>query len=184
LVADVEMAATIENMEGGRVSQSFLISLYILTTALIPCLTRCGKMGIFNAETRIKAIEQGVDSEGIEIIQDPQEIQKLAFGLMQKATEEILIMYSTANAFHRQEYAGAFQLLKGPAAERGVKIRILTPGDELILETEQNLMIVQKKSRQPNGAISIRYIQPHLQTEASIMIVDKKYSLAIEAIKG
>jgi len=28
------------------------------------------KNGI-NAETRIKAIEQGVDSEGIEILQDP-----------------------------------------------------------------------------------------------------------------
>jgi two-component system, OmpR family, sensor histidine kinase VicK len=38
-------------------------------------------------------------------------------------------------------------------------------------------MIVQKKSR---GGISIRYIQPHLQTKASIMIVDKKHSLAIE----
>ncbi len=133
------------------------------------------KNGI-NAETRIKAVEEGVDSEGIEIIRDPQEIQKLAFGLMQKATEEILIMYSTANAFHRQEYAGAFQLLKEAAKERGVKIRILTPEDELILETERNL-IVQKKS---HGSISIRYIQQHLRTKVSIMIVDKKYSLAIE----
>jgi hypothetical protein len=40
---------------------------------------------------------------GIEIIQDPVEIQKLAFSLIQTAIEEILVMYSTANAFHRQE---------------------------------------------------------------------------------
>jgi two-component system, OmpR family, sensor histidine kinase VicK len=65
-------------------------------------------------------------------------------------------MYSTANAFHRQEYAGAFQLLKEAPTER----RILTPEDELILETES--------------------IKPHLQTKVSIMILDKKYSLAIE----
>ena len=64
------------------------------------------------AKGRIKAIEEGVDSEGIEIIQDPVEIQKLGFSLVQTAIEEILVMYSTANAFHRQEYAGRFQLLK------------------------------------------------------------------------
>ena len=39
-------------------------------------------------------------------------------------------MYSTANAFHRQEYAGGIQLLKEAATERGVKVRILTPEDE------------------------------------------------------
>ena len=58
-----------------------------------------------DAKVRIKAIEEGVDSEGIKIIQDPLEIQNLVFSLIQKANEEILVMYSTANAFHRQERA-------------------------------------------------------------------------------
>jgi two-component system, OmpR family, sensor histidine kinase VicK len=176
-VSDMEMAATIENMEGGRVSQSFLISnesLYI--NHFNSLFDEMWKNGI-NAKIRIKAIEAGVESEGIKILQEPQEIQKLAFDQIQKATEEILIMYSTANAFHRQEYAGAFQLLKDAATQRGVKIRILTPEDEPEDETERNLMIVQKKSL---GAISVRYIQAHLQIKTSIMIVDKKYSLAIE----
>jgi K+-sensing histidine kinase KdpD len=176
-VSDMEMAATIENMEGGRMSQSFLVSnepLYI--NHFNSLFDEMWKNGI-NAEIGIKAIEEGVDSEGIKILQDPQEIQKLAFDQIQKATEEILIMYSTANAFHRQEYAGAFQLLKDAATQRGVKIRILTPEDEPEDETERNLMIVQKKSL---GAISVRYIQAHLQIKTSIMIVDKKYSLAIE----
>ena len=55
---------------------------------------------------------KGVDSEGIQIIQDPVETQKLAFSLIQTAKKEILEMYSTANAFHRQEQAGGIQLLK------------------------------------------------------------------------
>ena len=38
-------------------------------------------------------------------------------------------------------------------------------------------MIAQIKS---HGTISVRFIQPQLQIKASIMIVDKKYSLAIE----
>jgi K+-sensing histidine kinase KdpD len=129
---------------------------------------------------RIEAIEEGVDSEGIEIIQDPFEIQKLAFSLIQRAKEEILIMYSTANAFHRQERAGKIQLLKEAGTDRGVKVRILTPEDELILETVRKLMMVHEGGQQAHENIGIRYIQPHLQTKVTIIIVDRKYSLAVE----
>ena len=129
-VSDKELAATIEKMEGGNMSQSFLISnetLYI--NHFNSLFDEIWKNGI-DAKGRIKAIEEGVDSEGIEIIQDPAEIQKLGFSLIQTAIEEILVMYSTANAFHRQGYAGGIQLLKEAATERGVKVRILTPEDE------------------------------------------------------
>ena len=178
-VSDKEMAATIEKMEGGKMSQSFLISnepLYI--NHFNSLFDEIWKNGI-DAKGRIKAIEEGLGSEGIEIIQDPMEMQKLAFRLVQTAMEEILVMYSTANAFHRQEYAGGIQLLKEAATERGVKVRILTPEDELIVETARKLMMVQE-AQQPHENIGIRYIQPHLQTRVTILIVDKKYSLAIE----
>jgi signal transduction histidine kinase len=135
---------------------------------------------IEDAKVRIKAIEEGVDSEGIEIIQDRVEIQKLAFSLIQTAKEEILVMYSTSNAFHRQERAGKIQLLKEAAKERGVKVRILTPQDELILETARKLMMAQEGGPQAHENIGIRYIQPHLQIKITIIIVDRKYSLAIE----
>jgi two-component system, OmpR family, sensor histidine kinase VicK len=178
-VSDKEMAGTIEKMEGGKMSHSFLFSnepLYIEHfNSLFEELWENG----IDAIVRIKAIEEGVDSEGIKIIQDPLETQKLVFSLIQKANEEILVMYSTANAFHRQERAGKIQLLKEAAMERGVKFRILTPKDELIVETARKLMIPQK-SQKPNKNISIRYIQPHLQTKVTILIVDRKYSLAIE----
>src|SRR5215472_539438 len=108
------------------------------------------------------------------MIQDPVEIQRIAFSLIRKAKEEILVMFSTANAFHCQEHAGGIQLLKKAATERGVKVRIMTPEDELILETERKLMV------ELNVNTGIRYIQPHLQTKTTILIVDKKYSLTIE----
>jgi two-component system, OmpR family, sensor histidine kinase VicK len=178
-VSDKEIAATIEKMEGGRMVQSLLLSnepAYIdHFRSIFEDLWTKGR----DAEDRIKAIEKGVDSEGIEIIQDPVEIQRLAFSLIQKAMEEILVMYSTANAFHRQERAGKTQLIKEAATERGVKVRILTPEDELIVEATRKLMIAQKL-RKPNKNIGIRYIQPHLQTKVTIIIVDRKYSLAIE----
>jgi two-component system, OmpR family, sensor histidine kinase VicK len=179
-VADKEMAGTIEKMEGGKVSQTFLISnepLYI--NHFNSLFEEIWKNGI-DAKVKIKAIEEGVDSEEIQIIQDPVEIQKRAFSLIQTAKEEILVMFSTANAFHRLEQAGGIELLKEAAMERGVKIRILTPEDELILESARKLMMLQQESRQLHDDIGIKYIQPHLQTKVSILIVDKKYSLGID----
>jgi two-component system, OmpR family, sensor histidine kinase VicK len=179
-VSDKELAITMEKMEGGKISQSFLISndpLY--TIHFNSVFEELWKNG-FDAKGRIKAIEEGVDSEGIEIIQDPVEIQKLGFSLVQTAIEEILVMYSTANAFHRQEYAGGIQLLREAATERGVKVRILTPEDELIAETARKLKVGQEEAQQPHDNIGIRYIQPHLQTKVTILIVDKKYSMTIE----
>ena len=119
-VSDKEIAGTIEKMEGGKMSQSFLFSnepLYI--NHFNSLFDEIWKNGI-DANRRIKAIEEGVDSEGMEIIQDPVEIQKLALSLVQTATEEILVMYSTANAFHRQERAGKIRLIKeGSNGTRG-----------------------------------------------------------------
>src|SRR5215467_3713526 len=178
-VSDKEMAGTIEKMEGGKMGQSFLFSNELLYINHFNSLfEELWENGI-DAIVRIKAIEEGVDSEGIKIIQDPVEIQRLVFSLIQKAMEEILVMYSTANAFHRQERAGKIQLLKEAAMERGVKVRILTPNDELMVETARKLMIVEK-SQKPDNNIGIRYIQPHLQTKVTILTVDRKDSLAIE----
>src|SRR5215831_15359832 len=78
-VSDVQMAATIEKMEYGKISKSFLISTEPFYIEHFNSLfDEIWKNGI-DAKVRIKAIEEGVDSEGIEIIQDPVEIQKLAF---------------------------------------------------------------------------------------------------------
>jgi two-component system, OmpR family, sensor histidine kinase VicK len=180
-VSDKEMAATIENMEGGKISQNFLFSnepLYI--NHFNSLFEELWKNGI-DAKLRIKAIEEAVDIEGIEIIQDPVETQKLAFSLLQKAVEEIQVMYSTSNAFHRQERAGKVQLMREAATERGVKVRILTPEDEQILETARELTMGGGQGGQyTHQNISIRYIQPHLQTKVTIIIVDRKYSLAVE----
>jgi two-component system sensor histidine kinase VicK len=63
------------------------------------------------AYQRIREIEEGPDS--IKTMRDPIEIQKLAFELLDSSEHEVLIIFSTANAFHRQiERAGVMQLLK------------------------------------------------------------------------
>ena len=170
-VSDKEIGATIEKMEHGKAVQSLLISsepAYVNHFNSI--FEELWKNGV-DAKSRIHDIEEGVDTEGIEIIQNPYEIQKLGFELAKFAQKEIRIIFSTANAFHRQEYAGTIQLLNEAIAQRGIKVRILTPKDDLIEEEGQQLMQQQ---------IDIRYIEPPLQTKVSVIVADDNSLLSVE----
>src|SRR6478736_1202245 len=61
------------------------------------------------AEQKIREIEERIEADFIEIIRDPYKVQKLAFDLIGGAREEILIIFSTANAFHRQTKSGGIK---------------------------------------------------------------------------
>jgi signal transduction histidine kinase len=178
-VSDREMIATIEKIESGQIIQNLLVSTeqpYLDHFTSI--FDELWKNGV-DAKDRIKDIEEGVDTEGIEIIQNPAEIQKFTFDLVKSAAEELLIVYASANAFHRQEYVGAIQLLKEAAYERGVNVRILTPTDDLIVKTAQRWTEHQEQSLNQQK-INLRFIEPNLQTKVSLLIADRKFSLAIE----
>src|SRR6185295_6656121 len=68
------------------------------------------------AQDRIKNIEDGSVPEFIRTIVDPGEIQKLGLDLANSAKEEILVLFSSANAFHRQEQAGGIRFIHELAA--------------------------------------------------------------------
>ena len=192
-VSDKEIAVTIEKMENGKMVQSLLISTepnYV--THFTSIFEELWKNGI-DANYRIKDIEQGIDTEGIEVIQNPNEIQKLVHNLIKEARHEVLGIFSTANAFHRQEYAGTVQLIKEIVKERGIDVRILTPKDDSIQQAVERW----KKGERGEGAeqqeiglglgpghisnkINVRFVEPQLQTKVSILVIDKKYSLVVE----
>lgn len=139
--------------------------------------------------------------EGIKIIRNTVEVQKLAFDLLKSAKDEILILFSTANAFHRQERAGSIKLLSEIASRKdnNVNIKIMTPFDDTLAKTKielENIKIMEKVEdkkenivklpketnykQQNSNQVEIRFIESQLQTTISILIVDKKYSLAVE----
>jgi two-component system, OmpR family, sensor histidine kinase VicK len=126
------------------------------------------------AKQRIKEIEGGAKREFVETIIEPSEIQKIGFDLIKKAEDEILILFSTANAFRRQEKSDLLLLLK-EAASRGAKVRILVPLDNM--KTEER---VQELKEKENPGIDIRDIKKPLQTKLTIMIVDQTSSLTVE----
>src|SRR5919106_3539980 len=130
------------------------------------------------AEQKIREIEEGIKPEVIETISNPFEIQKLSFELVRSARDEILLVFATANAFHRQERTGMIKLLK-EAAEHGVKVRILTPIDDLLKEIVQKL-IGGWQEQQNQQRIDIRFIGRFSQTKIRILVVDKVSSLVVE----
>jgi two-component system sensor histidine kinase VicK len=132
------------------------------------------------AEQKIREIEEGIEPEIIETIRDYVEIQMLGFELVKSATYEILVIFSTANAFHRQERAGTMELFKEAAAGRRVKIRILTPMDDIIKEKAQKFKEEQQQQQQHHHQIDIRNIEYPLQTKVTILLVDRKFSLTVE----
>ncbi len=207
-LGDKEINATIEKMEEGKMVQSLLTSnepLYIKHFHSI--LENLWYSGI-DAIDRIKELEQDIESEGIGIIRNPFEVQNLVFDLLRLAQEEILIVFSTANAFHRQEKAGSIKLLTEIALKKGnnVNIKILTPFDNKLQKTKIELENVKKDDddnqikedyykkkqiedvqeeknnhqQQRSKKIQIKFIENQSQTTVSILIVDRKNSLIAE----
>ena len=125
------------------------------------------------SEEKIREIEYGIMPEVTEVIQSPEEAERREWDLLRKATKEVDIIYSTANAFHRQEYEGTIQTL-GQLADKGVKIKLLTPTDNYIKESLDNL----KRKQQQN--IEYRNIASTLGIKIKSLVVDRKYSLIME----
>jgi two-component system sensor histidine kinase VicK len=77
------------------------------------------------SKQRIKEIEQGFKREFIDTIRDSIDIKKLNFTLIKSALDQILILFSTANAFHLLEPEGILDVIKDASSEHNVNIRIL-----------------------------------------------------------
>jgi two-component system, OmpR family, sensor histidine kinase VicK len=174
-VSDKEVALTVEKMEGGKLSQSFLISNELLYVNHFNMLfEELWKNGV-DAQQRLKDIKLGVDLADIEVIPNPKRVQEIYSNIVRSATKEILWIFPTTNAFIRQDKIGAIQLAKQAANKRNVKVRILVPTSNLIEQKVQRL-----KEYCPNRLIDVRCIEQMTETKATILVVDRKASLVME----
>ena len=142
------------------------------------------KNGI-DATERIKDIDAGANLADIEVIPKASRARELYFQLLKDATEEVLLLFPTFNAFTRQEKIVVGSLLLSNAElrtttvastiEKNVKVRILIPFNQLIEQKMQDL----KSSSHIN--IEIRYIEPIMLTnQATILVADRKNTLVME----
>lgn len=172
-VSDKEIAATIEKMEGGRMVQSLLLSNEpAYTHHFYSIFEELWSKGI-NAEDRIRDIEEGSDLAEIEIIQNPREGIERAWNYVKKSNNEVLCIFSTANAFRRQIQLGLLQLLNEVTEQRGTQVRVLIPADDRIKDTiDQAAKICSQ--------VDFRVAEEKLQTRITIVLIDRKDCMIVE----
>jgi signal transduction histidine kinase len=174
--SDKEIAATIDKMEHGRKAQNLLISnesAYLKHFGSV--FEELWNNGV-DAADRIKDIEDGVDLAEIEIIANPREGIARAWSAIKHAREEILVMFSSANALRRQIQMGELGLLKDASERRNVQVRLLIPheDDQRILSA----IIQESKSYCPR--VDFRSMERSFCTRITIVVVDKKECIITE----
>ena len=134
------------------------------------------------AETRIKEIEEGVAFEKTDVIQDPKRIQKSFIDMVKSTKHQALLILPTVNAFLREQRLGLIQLLIQAAAERDVKVRILTPTNDVIENMLKNAAVSQYQKGEKKRGFDLRSINTSSDAVSTITIVviDNKESLVFE----
>src|SRR5947209_14892758 len=173
-VSDKEVVGSITNTEGTEMAKTLFVSnepLYV--EHFNGLFEELWKNGI-DAEDRIRDIEVGAEWADVEVIPMSSRERDLYLNLVNKAENEIIIMFLTTNAFIRQKNLGVIQFSEEAARKRDVKVRILMPSHK---STED---IVQHLKENYAESIDIRYIEKTSDTKATILVVDRKVSLVME----
>jgi hypothetical protein len=166
--------ATIEKMQGGKVMESLLTSnepAYVQHfNSIFEGLWNKGT----DAKDRIADIENGIEIANVEIIENPKESINRAYDISISAKEELLLAFPTANAFRRNVRTGmSIQILREEYAKNNVKLRILTPIDNQIMQTIDEL-------RKVLPHLDVRYLDEYIGSRVTIVLADRKESLIVE----
>ena len=149
-----------------------------------------------SAERKIREIQSNISLGLTEIIDNPSRTQELFIDLVKAAKSEILLILPTINAFMREHRIGVIDLFKQLSTttyegRRPVHIRILTPTNYAIetIIKEMNMPTSASKGEpsdnDSNPNLKIRHLesQPKFNvTTVTILVVDRKASLAIEKV--
>ena len=181
-VGDKELYAMIAKEDGGKIGQfqSLLTSndpaFLEHFSSIFEELWRNG----IDSRDRIKDIESGVGLGEIEVIQNASLAGKLYLNIVKSASKEVMILFPSVNAFHRQEKLGVIKILVQKVQEDNIKseykgdklnVRILVPSGDLF-EKSQDL--------RPNTSFHVRTIERPSDTKATLLIADRKVSLIME----
>ncbi|MHB8567322.1 MAG: ATP-binding protein [Nitrososphaerales archaeon] len=138
------------------------------------------------AETRIREIEWGTQPEAVELLDDPAKVRLKLLDLVSSAARELMILYPSSNAFHRNEGIGLAEALER-SLDRGVQVRILSPLDSEIsrrILEKDNWQVSSTDSVSPLSeapAILVREIDPtETGSSISMVLVDKRRAMLIE----
>jgi signal transduction histidine kinase/ActR/RegA family two-component response regulator len=126
----------------------------------------------------IDDIERGLDpdpKDSVKVISQKTKVKDLYFDLLKSSKEEIMLIYPGNKAFIHQQQVEVIDLVKQVAKEKNVKVRVLVPVRVALFPLKEN-------QQDHSNNIYIKYIveERSPDTQATILIVDRKVSLVIE----
>lgn len=133
----------------------------------------CGNS--IQAKEKIREIERGFRGEFTDMLDNAFEIQKIAINILESASFEILVLFSTTNLVYLASSSGILSSL-WRASKRGVTIKMLIQSDP-----DQSNDIVQKIIDEKHLAIMVQHITKPLQSKIATLVIDQTISLAIDA---
>ncbi len=127
-------------------------------------------------EQEINEINQESNKPDIRVIENPGEALKTCYQLIDTAKNEILLLFSSANALYRRlARVDGLDIIKELTQEhKEIKIRILTPFDEKISD------IVNDLKRFLN--VDVKFLAEPLHLKVTILVVDRSHSMALELV--
>lgn len=128
------------------------------------------------AADRIKDVEEGIDLAEIEIIVCPREGITGAWTAIRNARNEVLVMFSSANALRRQIQMGGLKLLKEVSEKNKAKIKLLIPHEE----NQHILSALIEESRPVCPKIDFRSMDKSFCTRITVVVVDRKERIIVE----
>jgi hypothetical protein len=121
---------------------------------------------------RIKEIEKGIGTEFTDTINHPPGIKKIVANLLMSAKDEILLLFSTANALNRAKRSGLLNSLHQLPSD--VTVRVLVQGGN------NNQVMIPDELMQSHEQTRVQYVSKPLTTRIVIVVVDQMTSLAVE----
>lgn len=128
------------------------------------------KKGV-DAREIVMEIEEGIAHEFIETIKDGNEIQKVIYNHIYNAKQEILLLLPTVINFQSHNSDILEILRKSKEQNRNINLKVLVPLD-------------YKHTNINTDGFEIRYYENEINTKASLLIIDRQYSLINEITEG
>ncbi len=129
-----------------------------------------------DAHERIDQIEKGIGSETTKLIDNPSQTKMLLLNIIENAKQEILMIFPSINAVKRKNNIGVIDIIK-QKSQKDVKVKVLSPLDS---EVKKVLMYLSDDFNNRDSPYIVREIAKQKDFKRTILLVDRKYFLAIE----
>lgn len=123
---------------------------------------------------KITEIEEPSKSQFTSRIAEAIETRRLMKKIINSATDELLLLFSTTNSFLRAKHDGLLGSLND-ASDRGVKVRLL-----LYVENDDFRQKLQEELKKKFATLSVRYMHKPLERTITTLVRDRQVCLLIK----